>query len=297
MDPAKSGSNRRRPVVYLIAAMLMLSSFAPVIKQILLESGMPALDLTCLRLGVGWVFLSMMAATWDRQEISLLTPRDVLKLAALGVVGVGIPYAVAVWSLVYTTVTHYVLIYSLTPAITAGLSTVFAKERMTRRKSLGIVCSVMGCLVAVTEGLDDVMSFARGDALALLFSILIAGFLVGSTQIVKRYGAMTANTVMFGSSFLLLIPITFGLAPPPPDPLSLSAIVLILYVGMATAAVFLLRYLALQSLSPSTVGAFHNFVPVVSIGMAALLLGEALDLHTIIGGAGILAGVEMVRRG
>jgi len=281
----------------LIGAMLMLSSFAPVIKQILLQSGMPALDLTCLRMGVGWVFLSLMAVTWDRAEISLLTPRDVIKLAGLGVVGVGIPYAVAVWSLVYTSVTHYVLIYSLTPAFTAGLSALFGKERMTRRKSFGIACSVIGCLVAVTEGLDDVMAFALGEALALLFTIMIAGFLVGSTNLVKRYGAMTANTVMFGSSFLLLVPITFWIAPPPPEPLSLVAMVLILYVGVATAAVFLLRYLALQSLSPSTVGAFHNFVPVVSIGMAALLLGEALDLHTILGGAGILAGVEMVRRG
>jgi drug/metabolite transporter (DMT)-like permease len=283
--------------LYLIAAMLMLSSFAPAIKQILLQSGMPALDLTCLRIGVGWVFLFLMAVTWDRYELSLLTRRDVLKLALLGIAGVGLPYAIAVWSLVYTTVTHYVLIYSLTPAITAGLSAALAKERMTGLKSLGIACSVLGCLVAVTEGLDDATGFARGDALALLFALLIAGFLVGSTQLVKRYGAMTANTVMFGSSFLLLTPLTFVLAPPPPDPLSLPAIGLIVYVGVATAAVFLLRYLALQSLSPSTVGVFHNFVPIVSIGMAALLLGEALDLHTVIGGAGILAGIEMVRRG
>lgn len=277
--------------------MVMLSSFAPAIKQILLQSGMPALDLTCLRVGVGWVFLSLIAVTWDRYELSLLTRRDVLKLALLGLVGVGLPYAVAVWSLMYTTVTHYVLIYSLTPAITAGFSAVFAKERMTGLKSLGIACSVLGCLMAVTEGLDAAAGFARGDALAFLFSMLIAGFLVGSTQLVKRYGAMAANTVMFGSSFFVLTPLTFLLAPPPPDPLSLSAIGLIVYVGVATAAVFLLRYLALQSLPPSTVGVFHNLVPILSIGMAALLLGEALDVHTVIGGAGILAGVEMVRRG
>jgi len=210
---------------------------------------------------------------------------------------VGLPYAVAVWSLAYTTVTHYVLIYSLTPAITAGLSAVLAKERMTAMKCLGIACSAVGCLIAVTEGVDATAGFALGDALAFLFSILIAAFLVGSTELVKHYGAMAANTVMFGSSFLVLTPLTFVLAPPPPDPLSMSAIGLILYVGVATAAVFLLRYLALQSLPPSTVGAFHNFVPILSIGMAALLLGEALDVHTVIGGAGILAGVEMVRRG
>jgi drug/metabolite transporter (DMT)-like permease len=68
------------------------------------------------------------------------------------------------------------------------------------------------------------------------------------------------------------------------------------YIGCATAAVFLLRYRSLQSLSPATVGTYHNLIPVCTIILAYLYLGEPLCVQTILGGAMVVAGAEVVRR-
>jgi drug/metabolite transporter (DMT)-like permease len=72
---------------------------------------------------------------------------------------------------------------------------------------------------------------------------------------------------------------------------------LIVYMGAATAAVFFLRALSLQSLTPLTVGTFHHLVPVCAIASAYLFLGEPIEVHTMIGAAIILTGTECVRRG
>jgi drug/metabolite transporter (DMT)-like permease len=69
------------------------------------------------------------------------------------------------------------------------------------------------------------------------------------------------------------------------------------YIGLATAAVFLLRYRSLKSLSPATVGIYHNLVPVMTVLLAFVWLNEPLGIRTIIGGLAVFAGADLVRRG
>ena len=66
--------------------------------------------------------------------------------------------------------------------------------------------------------------------------------------------------------------------------------------GVATASVFLLRYRALQTISPATVAVYQNLTPVCAILFAHLYLGEPIRFSTVVGGAIILLGAEMVRR-
>jgi drug/metabolite transporter (DMT)-like permease len=70
----------------------------------------------------------------------------------------------------------------------------------------------------------------------------------------------------------------------------------VVYVGCATAAVFLLRCRSLQSLSPATVGTYHNLIPVCTVLLAYACLNEPLGAGTIVGGLMVLAGAEAVRR-
>ena len=135
-----------------------------------------------------------------------------------------------------------------------------------------------------------------GDLFVLLFTAMMSAHIVFSSGIVKRFGVMVSNTVMFGSSSLLLL----SGAMPWSDSVRTEASPLImlsvLYVGCATAAVFLLRCRSLQSLSPATVGTYHNLVPVCTVLLAYLCLGEPLGVSTILGGIMVIIGAEIVRR-
>jgi drug/metabolite transporter (DMT)-like permease len=141
------------------------------------------------------------------------------------------------------------------------------------------------------------ITFQSGDALVLVFTIMMSAHIVFSAGIVKRFGVMAANTVMFGSSALVLFMGSWQWAEVIHEVVSPLISVLVIYVGFATAAVFLLRYRSLQSLPPATVGTFHNLIPVATILLACLYLGESLGAQTIIGGTAVVAGAELVRRG
>ena len=82
----------------------------------------------------------------------------------------------------------------------------------------------------------------------------------------------------------------------PTDDLSMPIASSVLYIGVATASVFLLRYRALQTISPATVAVYQNLTPVCAILFACLFLGEPVQPHAMVGGAIILLGAELVRQ-
>src|SRR5688500_7018134 len=132
--------------------------------------------------------------------------------------------------------------------------------------------------------------------------MMMAAYIVLSAGVVRRVSPLPANTLMFGGSSLLLslVMVLFGLmgwGAPMSEPISSLILVLVVYVGAATAAVFLFRYMAQRSLSPMTVGVYHNLVPVLTILVACLCFGERLEASTIVGGVCIIAGAELARRG
>jgi drug/metabolite transporter (DMT)-like permease len=141
---------------------------------------------------------------------------------------------------------------------------------------------------------DTPLVWLRGEEKTPPFSH--AARLVGSADIVKRFGAMTANTVMFGSSALLLCVASLGWGHLPTEDLSMPIVSSMLYIGVATASVFLLRYRALQTISPATVAVYQNLTPVCAILFACWYLGEPYQPNAMVGGAIILFGAELVRR-
>ncbi len=284
------------PLLSITAAVLMLSTVTPVMKSLLRQGDLAPLDLVCLRVLIAFFCLAAITLGGPWQDLLRINRGDVVRLALLGILGVGLAYGLAGWALVYTNVSHYSLIYSLHPTLTALLSLFLRKDRVSALKIAGIMLSLCGCLFALPDWLFD-QDVGFGDLLVLLFTLSAAACVVLSSGMVKRYGAATTTTVMFGTGLCFLLPGVIFWSIPSSLHVTLSSGLLIVYAGVATAAVFFLRNLSLQSLTPATVGAFHNLVPVFGILIAALFLGEPITVNMVVGGTAILAGVELVRRG
>jgi drug/metabolite transporter (DMT)-like permease len=197
-----------------------------------------------------------------------------------------------------TSVVHYALIYSLLPSCTAALSVLFGKDHLSVLKCAGILCSLVGCIIAISQVAPyEEATIQFGDIFVLLFTVMMSAHIVCSSGVVKRFGVMVSNTVMFGSSAVLLSLGSLQWSEPLNQEVSPLVIGSVLYIGCATASVFLLRYRALQSLSPATVGTYHNLIPVCTVLLAYMWLDEPVGMRTILGGAMILVGAEVVRRG
>lgn len=280
----------------LIGVVILLSSVTLTIKYIFQHSALQPVGLASDRVLIGFVLLLGITVFWDWRGLVSLQVADLVRLGVVGILGV-FSYAIAACGLMRTSVTHYALIYSLLPCCTALMSVAVGQDRLGMGRMAGMGLSLFGCVVAISDGMPSLEgTVGSGDLLVLLFTVMMSAHIVASANIVKRFGVMVANTVMFGNSALLLWMGSLEWEEPAIDPPSGLMAAAIVYVGMATAAVFLLRYRSLKYLSPATVGTYHNFVPVVTVLLACLVLDEPIAAQTIVGGLAVLAGAEWVRR-
>lgn len=284
------------PLLCLVGVVLLLSSVTPLVKYIFQHSHLHPIRLASFRVMIGFLVLLTITWLWDRRGLMSLSADGLLRLGFVGFLGV-FSYTIAAWGLMHTSVVHYSLIYGLLPSCTAALSVLSGHDRMTIPKCLGVLFSLGGCVVAICFAVPDGEAAVHwGDLFVLLFTVMMSAHIVFSSGIVKRFGVMVSNTVMFGSSSLLLL---FGSMPwsealqEEASPLIMLSV---LYIGCATAAVFLLRCRSLQTLSPATVGTYHNLIPVCTVLLAYVWLGEPLGLSTVVGGIMVLLGAEVVRR-
>lgn len=294
---SQSLSRRLQPYVCLVFAVTLLSSITPVLKYLLQHTDVLPIGMASIRVAIGFALLFGISLIKERTALTSLTPRDLIWLSLVGSLGV-LSYGVAAWGLRYTSVTHYILIYGLLPSFTAVFSFLMGKEQVRFLKVCGITIAFFGCTVSISEGFDQTwQDFGLGDGLVLLFTIAMSAHIVLSTGLVRRLGVMTSNTVMFGTSACALFVWAMMCEDATQVSVSWTTMLLMFYMGAATAAVFFLRALALQSLTPVTVGTFHHLIPVWAIAFAYLFLGEPIEMHTILGAAIILAGTECVRWG
>jgi drug/metabolite transporter (DMT)-like permease len=289
-------SHAATPLICLLGVVALLTSVTLVIKYVFQHSDVQPMALASVRIAIGFALLCGITLLWDWRGLLSLAPGDVVKLTLVGILGV-FSYAIAACGLMRTSVTHYALIYSLLPSATALFSVLIGREQLNRVKVAGIGLSLGGCIIAVaSETLSVDTSVGIGDALVLLFTVMMSAHIVFSAGTVKRFGVMVANTVMFGSSALIMFVGSWKWGEPRHEEMPFLVLLAVTYVGLATAGVFLLRYRALQALPPATVATYHNLIPICTIFSACLLLGEHVSLATIIGSVAVVAGTELVRR-
>jgi len=157
------------PYVCLLLVIGLLASVTPVMKAVFTKDQVDPITVAALRTIIPFAVLFPIAACRNRVVLMSLRRRDLKELSALGVLGIG-SYLVAATGLSYTTVTHYVLIYSLLPGCTAILMAVLKHRRLTTLTIIGIALSFLGCIVAVTtKGAQEIGSAGTFRYLAWRF--------------------------------------------------------------------------------------------------------------------------------
>jgi len=174
------------PFVCLLGVVLLLSTITLSVKYVFQHSGVQPIELAWFRVMIGFALLCSVTLVWDRRGLLSLAGSEILLLVAVGFLGV-FSYAVAAYGLMHTSVTHYALIYSLLPSSTATLSAMMGKDQMTPVKLIGIVLSLFGCVVAVSDGARPAeAAFRFGDMFVLLFTVMMSSHIVFSAGIVRR---------------------------------------------------------------------------------------------------------------
>jgi drug/metabolite transporter (DMT)-like permease len=223
-------------------------------------------------------------------------------LIVLGFVGNTIYQVLFIFGIDWTLAGNSALMLATTPVFTTLFSALLRQERAGRLAWAGVALSAVGIALVVlggTQGVSFSSSTVRGDLTVLAGAVAWSAYTVGSNPFVRRYGALpvTAITAWIGGVGLLAISIPALLTQDWSVVRPVSWAALIYSGAFAIALAYFIWYYSVKQIGNTRTAVYSNFIPVVALLIAWLMLGEIPTMLQLVGAACILAGTIMVRVG
>ena len=297
MQSAQSPASQRESadaphLLILIFCLLWSSAFA--VAKLALADCPPLLMLTVRFLLAGVVILGA-ALIWRADW--RLSWRDLVVLAGLGVINNAIYLGLNVSGMQSVSAGLAAMMSSSNPVLTALLATVVLGERMTWRKSAGLLLGVAGVAIVVGGRIN-------GGADGLLGIVLVTGALVAlvSGTILFKWlspngGLWIGNGVQNMAGALALAPFALAFEGVEHVVPSWRLIAAVVYLGLLVSVFGYLLWMHLISVLGATkASAYHFLMPPLGLMFGWMLLGERVAIVDLIGILPIALGIYLVTR-
>lgn len=189
------------------------------------------------------------------------------------------------------------------PALVAIIGVALGRERLDLPRALALILAIGGMVLVVVAQLDgpdavrfDALGFglALGAAASQTVYVLISRDGYREVPVEQALALALLVTVVGGSILAVLVGAASSLAFPIVSP---GILPLLLFTGIFAAAIPSVGFLTgVRAVGGVRAGTLMLFEPVVGVGLAAWLLGEALHPIQIVGGAGILMAALILQR-
>lgn len=215
----------------------------------------------------------------------------------MGLLNNAIPFSLMAWGQLHITT-------GLTSILNAGTavwgvllaSIVFAYERLTARKAVGVGLGFAGVATAIGWGALvslDIRSLAQLAVLGGTLSYAVAGTF-GRARL-RGFAPEVAAAGMLTGAALVMIPLTLAVEGPPPLQLAPRTLLAIAYYALvATACAYLLYYRILALAGSGNLMLVTLMIPPVAITLGALVRGEALPPAALAGFALLALGLAVI---
>lgn len=193
----------------------------------------------------------------------------------------------------FTTIAHAVTVTYIAPVFVTLFSALFLKERIPRRKYIGIAIVIIG--IGVLAGFEPSFTprMLIGDGLALGAAITFALYSVIGRSQRSTYPLLTYAFAVYGVAALWLFPA--GLVSFTPSNYGLRQVLALLALGVLPLAVGHTLYNAAVRRTHAT---YVNLVSSQEVTggviLGALLLGQLPTLNSVVGAIITLAGIVLV---
>lgn len=217
----------------------------------------------------------------------------------LGLLGVGLYNIVWTYGIHKTTSANAALLISASPIFTGIYSLMIGAEKMRPKKWLGTLTAFAGICVIVSWTPGARFSLASelfiGNALMVVGALLFSFYAVLAKPLLQYYSAakLTTLAMLAGTPVILAYATVQGVN----MAVSYSVAIwtgLIYIVVLGTIVAFIFWYKGVKQTSPFQTVVFHFIVPVMSMIMGALFLGEAVNGEMLLGAILVFIGLATV---
>jgi len=208
--------------------------------------------------------------------------RDWLGVAGLGVLFFAVFFVLYNVSMSHTTAARGSLALSTLPLTTMLVAALLGYEKLTTRKTIGVLIAIGGVAAALATGLADAPADAwRGDLIMLGGTFIMALYSVWSRPFMSRssrLGFLAAGMGFGSAASALLAWHSGGLAATQGFDAAQWIAVLCLGIFGGAAAFYLWVY-ALERTTPTRVANTMTINPIAASLLAAVLVGEPLGVN------------------
>jgi drug/metabolite transporter (DMT)-like permease len=278
----------------LVVVQLLFASLAVAGRFVLPH--FPAGALVCFRvLGATVVLFLLNLAVGGRW---IRDPRDLLRLAVLGMLGIAANQTLFLYGLRHTTAINATILVTTVPVFTVLGSVLIGREPASALKFAGIVLAGLGAVYLIgPDRISLAPNVALGNALIVLGMVCYAAYFLYSRSVVGRFGPVAVSFYVMLFACVGVLP--FGLsALHEMHPSEISGPVW-LWVGyivvFPTIMTYLLNIWALQRVSSNIVAVYIYLQPLFAAAVAPLVLtGEHITARAAAAGLAIFAGLGLV---
>lgn len=291
---ASVGSHARRGYLLVLAAVVCWSTSGTFIRLILQTYGLSPWTLAAWR--DTFTFLMLLSATVALGPSRLrVAPRDLLSLAAMGAVSLGIFHVLWAQAVLMIPIAVATVLNYTSPIFVVLFSWLLWREKPSRTQALALLLAFVGCvLVTGAYNVRDENLNWPGILVGLSTGVTYGSFTIFGKSAVRRYDSWTVLTYAFGFAALTLLLLRPGAftamsAQPPAAWLAVAGLAFV-----STLLSFAAYTAGLKYLSASSASITATVEPVMAAGLAYLLLGEMIGPVNIVGGILVIAAVALL---
>ena len=217
-------------------------------------------------------------------------------ILALGITSITIFNSIVYYSLNFTQVISGVLMISTIPVMIIFFSWIFKIEKTNIYQILGVIFSLLGVTIIVTQADLDILinlNFNKGDLwmVVAMFSWAIYSALLRKKKFNLSQASLLEVIISAGLIFLLpayLIEKTLGFELNVNLPFILTLSYVVLFPGLAS---FICWIKGIAIIGPNRAGIFLHLMPIFSTVLAILIFKEKFMNFHLIGAAFIVSGI------
>jgi drug/metabolite transporter (DMT)-like permease len=279
--------NRSFGILLVIISAAAFGSLA-IFGRIAYAAGLDTTTLLFLRFSLSAIcmaaILIVRGETWPRGRLLYA----LIVMGAIGYVGQSYCYLTAIK---YASAGLVALLLYLYPVFVAILAVIFLKSGFTWRKIVALCLATLGAaLTANPQG-----GQWTGVLLAISAAIIYATYIIVGTGVMQQVSAIQSSTIIFVSAGLVFASLCIHQGPHWPT--SSSGWWAVAGITVVATVIPVAAFLAgLKRIGPTDASLLSTLEPVVTVTLAALLLGEKLSLFSLLGGGLILVAVVLLTK-
>lgn len=280
--------------IKIIIAMLIWGTIGVLVREINLAS----VEIAFFRALIGSVFLFILGIFKKERSTGIELKRNLYLLILSGAM-IGVNWILLFQGYKFTTISNATLSYYTAPIFIAVFSSLVLKEKLSIRKIIYILISIIGLFLILQAGgtsnissYNNIKGILYGLSGAVLYSIVVI-----LNKHIKGIPAFTITLIQLFVAGMVLLPLVIG-----NDKLNLGLVdtkswIIMLLLGIVhTGIAYLLYFSAIKEVEGQSIAILSYIDPIFAVLISFVFLGEPMGTLQMLGGVLILGSTYFSER-